>query len=212
MNKSSVSALCFSVLSAYSTLNDRMNAAVAAEAPSGSAPQLEEVIVTAQKRSERVNDVPLSITTATGENLLKAGVKSPSDLEKLVPGFTYQSSEYGMPVFTIRGIGYLDNSLAIPPAVSVYVDQVPYSYLAMTPGTSLDVERVEVLKGPQGTLFGQNSTGGAINFIANKPTPDLHYGGDLSYGRFNDLDVQGFVSGPLFKDVTARLALRTEQR
>src|SRR5258706_11972855 len=100
MNRSSVIALCFSVLSAYSTLNDRMNEAAAAEASSGSALQLEEIIVTAQKRSERINDVPLSITAATGDELLKAGVKGPDDLQKVVPGFTYEASEYGMPIFT----------------------------------------------------------------------------------------------------------------
>ena len=67
----------------------------------------------------------------------------------------------------------------------------------MTPGATLDLERVEAIKGPQGTLFGQNSTGGAINYIAAKPTKELHAGGDFTYGRFNEIDAEAFVSGPL---------------
>src|SRR5213079_580951 len=117
----------------------------------------------------RLGDVPLSITAATADQLAKAGVNNPADLEKVVPGFTYQPSSFGTPVFTIRGIGFFDTAVAVAPAVTVYVDQVPLPYLAMTQGASLDLERVEVLKGPQGTLFGQNSTGGAINYIAAKP-------------------------------------------
>src|ERR1700722_13970702 len=95
---------------------------------------LAEVIVTAQKRSERLIDVPMSITTATGDQLAEQGITTPSDLEKIVPGFTYQMSTYGVPVFTIRGIGFYDNSLADAPTVSIYVDQVPLPYSIMTEG------------------------------------------------------------------------------
>ncbi|WP_255325986.1 MULTISPECIES: TonB-dependent receptor [Sphingobium] len=185
----------------------------ASSSSSASAPsELGDIIVTAQKRSERLNDVPLSITAATGEQLAKAGVNGPADLEKIVPGFTYQPSTYGTPVFTIRGIGFFDTAVAVAPAVSVYVDQVPLPFLAMTPGASLDVERVEALKGPQGTLFGQNSTGGAINYIAAKPTKDPKMGFDLTYGRFNQIDGQAYVSGPITNTLTGRVAVRHEYR
>jgi outer membrane receptor protein involved in Fe transport len=73
------------------------------------------------------------------------------------------------------------------------------------------LERVEVLKGPQGTLLGQNSTGGAINYIAAKPTRDFHSGGDVSFGRFNTLEAQAYVSGPISDTVSARISVRTEQ-
>ena len=170
-----------------------------------------EIIVTAQKRAERLVDVPLSITAATGEQLAKAGVTSPSDLTKVVPGFSYQPSNYGPPVYSIRGVGFFDNSIGTAPTVTVYMDQVPLPYLAMTEGATLDLERVEVLKGPQGTLFGQNSTGGAINFIAAKPTKELSYGASAEYTNFGQGTFGGFVSGPVSSTLGVRLAARTEQ-
>src|SRR3546814_1674254 len=88
----------------------------------------------------------------------------------------------------LRGVGFNDYTLGASPAVSVYVDQVPLASSAFTQGASLDLERVEVLKGPQGILFGQNSTGGAINYIAAKPTRELEAGFSASYGRFDTFD------------------------
>lgn len=175
------------------------------------APTGDEIIVTAQRRSEKLSDVPISITAATGEQLAAQGVFSPGDLEKLVPGFTYQRSSYGVPVYTIRGVGFLDTALGVAPTVSIYVDQVPLPFSPMAAGAALDIERVEVLKGPQGTLFGQNSTGGAINYIAAKPKDHFEAGGDLSFGRFTSIEAQGFVSGPLSETFGARFAVRTEQ-
>jgi iron complex outermembrane receptor protein len=181
------------------------SAAVAEEA-------LEEITVTAQKRTERLSDVPLSITATTGEQLAKQGISSATDLERVVPGFAYQKSTYGAPVFAIRGIGVYDTFVGISPTVTVYVDQVPLPYLVMTQAAGLDLERLEVLKGPQGTLFGQNSTGGAINYIAAKPTKDLRMGADASYGRFNEFDADAFISGPLTNTLSARLSVRRESR
>jgi iron complex outermembrane receptor protein len=176
----------------------------------GGSQELAEVIVTAEKRTERLADVPLSITAATGEQLIKQGVNDPADLEKVVPGFTYRLSQNGTPVFQIRGVGFYDEQVAVAPAVTIYIDQVPLPYGRMTEGASLDLERVEVLKGPQGTLFGQNSTGGAVNYIAAKPTGSFAAGGDLAYGRFNEVDVGGFVSGPIATGLNARLAVRSQ--
>ncbi len=178
----------------------------------GGSQDLAEVIVTAEKRTERLADVPLSITAATGDQLIKQGVNDPADLEKVVPGFTYRLSQNGTPVSHIRGVGFYDEQVAVAPAVTIYIDQVPLPYGRMTEGASLDLERVEVLKGPQGTLFGQNSTGGAVNYIAAKPTSSFAAGGDLAYGRFNEVDVGGFVSGPVATGLNARLAVRSETR
>ncbi|MEA1672824.1 TonB-dependent receptor [Nitrospirillum sp. BR 11163] len=175
-------------------------------------PVIEEIIVTAQKRSERINDVPLSINVATGEDLAKGGVTDTSQLVKIVPGFTYQLSPYGTPVYGLRGISFFDTSGLAQPAVSVYVDQVPLPLSILARGASLDVERVEVLKGPQGTLFGENATGGAINYIAAKPTNSFSAGADVVYGRFNQGEAGGYISGPLSNTLSVRLAGRTEQR
>jgi len=171
-----------------------------------------DIVVTAFKRADRLMDTPLSITAATGDQLQRAGVTDPSMLDKIVPGFVFTKSAYSAPVYTIRGVGSYDEAIGISPTVSVYVDQVPLPFSRMTPGASLDLERVEVLKGPQGTLFGQNSTGGAINYIAAKPTDNFQAGGELTFGRFNEADVSGFISGPITDGVTARLAVRSEMR
>ncbi|AUW60279.1 TonB-dependent receptor [Sphingobium sp. SCG-1] len=169
-----------------------------------------DIIVTAQKRSERLSDVPISINAASGDQLKSMGVSSTDDLQKLVPGFTFQKTVYGLPVYFIRGVGFNDTTLGVSPAVSVYVDQQPLPFSPMARGATLDLERVEVLKGPQGTLFGQNSTGGAVNYIAAKPTPQLQAGFDLSYGRFNQVNAEGYISGPITDTLRMRVALRNE--
>jgi len=167
-----------------------------------------DIVVTAQKRDENLSDVPLSITAASVDTLRDYGITDVSQLEKLVPGFTYQLSTFGVPVYTLRGVGFYERSVGSSPAVSIYNDQVPLTYAVMTSGVSLDLQRVEVLKGPQGTLFGQNATGGAINYIAARPTDDLEFGGDLSVGNFSAIDATGYISGPLSETVRARLAVR----
>lgn len=182
-----------------------------AAAPAGGG-EVTEIVVTAQKRTERLRDVPMSITAVSADAVKAAAISDTSQLEKLVPGFTFQRTAYGVPVFTIRGIGFYDTTLGTSPAVSVYADQAPLPYSAMTRGAILDIERVEALKGPQGTLFGQNSTGGLINYIAAKPTSTPAAGADVSWGRFNAVNAEAFVSGPLSDTLRARLALRTEQQ
>jgi iron complex outermembrane receptor protein len=171
-----------------------------------------DIVVTAQKRSERINDVLLSISAATGAELANAGVTDTSQLVKVVPGFTYQLSTYGTPVYGLRGVSFYDTSGVTQPAVSVYVDQVPLPLSVLSRGASLDIERVEVLKGPQGTLFGENATGGAVNYIAAKPTDHFAAGADALYGRFNQAELGGYVSGPIGSTLSARLSARTEQR
>jgi len=125
--------------------------------------------------------------------------------------FTFGLSQSGTPTYTIRGVGYYDFALSAPPTVSIYVDQVPLAYSVLTKGVILDLERVEILKGPQGTLFGQNSTGGAINFIAAKPTSSPEAGIEGTFGRFNAVNVNGFISGPITDTLGARLAFSADE-
>jgi outer membrane receptor protein involved in Fe transport len=171
---------------------------------------LQDIVVTAQKRSESINRVGLAISAFGGDALKERGVKDVAGLAKLVPGLTFAQSANNTPVYTLRGVGYYETTLAVYPTVSVYVDEVPLPFPVMTTQAGLDLERVEVLKGPQGILFGQNSTGGAINFIAAKPTDSFKGGADASYGRFNTVELNGFVSGPLTDTVKARIAVRAE--
>lgn len=186
--------------------------AAAQTAPESSADEsVEDIVVTAQKRAESINDVGMSITAATGEQLVKLGVTDVSQLAKIVPGFRFNMTAYGSPVYTIRGVGYQESSLAAGPAVSVYVDEVPLPYSTQTIGAALDLERVEVLKGPQGTLFGGNSTGGAVNYVAAKPTDKFAAGATASYGRFNTVDLAGYLSGPISDTLSARVAVRSLQ-
>lgn len=173
---------------------------------------LTDIVVTAQKRSELINDVPMSITAATGETLAKQGVVEVADLQRITPGFSFQPSPYGNPVYNLRGIGNLDDSIASAPAVNVYIDQAPIPFSAMAEGVTLDVGRVEILKGPQGTLFGQNSTGGAINFVPNKPTQDFEAGLDATIGNFKTRNLRGFVSGPISDTLSVRVALAADTR
>lgn len=168
----------------------------------------EEIIVTANKREQSLNKVGLTIQAASGAELSQRGITGVADLAKLVPGFTFTQSLYSTPVYTLRGIGLYDATFGAAPSVSVYTDQIPRNVPVMSDALDLDIERVEVLKGPQGTLFGQSSTGGAINYIVGKPTRDFHAGFDASYERFNRVELSGFVSGPVGEKAQARLAVK----
>ncbi len=169
---------------------------------------IHEIIVTANKRRESINTVGLTISAATGDQLAARGIEGPEDLAKLVTGFTATKSIYATPVYTLRGIGLYDGTFGASPSVSIYTDQVPRNFPVMSDGLDLDLERVEVLKGPQGTLFGQSSTGGAINYIVGKPTMEFHAGGELSVERFDRFEGSAFLSGPLGENVQARLAMK----
>lgn len=166
----------------------------------------DEVIVTAQKREQSAQDVPITLSVLSGEQLVDRGVEEIADLSKAVPSFTYAESRVGTPIYTLRGVGFNDIALGGRPTVSVYVDEVPIPFAIQTRGGFVDLERVEVLKGPQGTLFGQNATGGAINLIAAKPTDEFEGKATLGYGRFNEFLLGGVVSTPLSENSGVRLS------
>lgn len=167
-----------------------------------------DIVVTANKREQSVNSVGLTIAAASGAELTQRGIAGPADLAKLVPGFTFTQSIYSTPVFTLRGIGLYDATFGAAPSVSVYTDQIPRNVPVMSDALDLDIQRVEVLKGPQGTLFGQSSTGGAINYIVAKPTKTFAAGVGASYERFDRASIDGYVSGPLGDKVQARVAVK----
>jgi outer membrane receptor protein involved in Fe transport len=180
--------------------------AAAEEAPVG------EIIVTANKRNESISKVGASVAAFDTSLLDKRGIVRLDELAKAVPNLTLAPSTHGTPVFTLRGIGFNADSLGVYPAVSLSLDQAPMPFPVLANHSMYDLERVEVLKGPQGTLFGQNSTGGAINFVAAKPTKDLAAGFNLDYGRFNEVHGTMFISGPVSETVGMRLAVDAMHR
>ncbi|GAA6150590.1 TonB-dependent receptor [Pseudoteredinibacter isoporae] len=168
---------------------------------------IEEVVVTAQKRSQSVNDIGVSANAFAGDSLQDYGVDSPVDLGNHTPGLiTVNATSGGTPIFAIRGIGLDDFSANNSSGVGVYTDEVFASSPAYLGGRLFDVERVEVLKGPQGTLYGKNTTGGAINFISNKPTDEFEAYAELSLARHDTRELTAVVSGPLSDGLRGRLA------
>jgi len=180
-------------------------APVPARAESG--PSVSEVVVTADRRSQRLVEVAASIDVVDGAALRTRGVTSTADLQRLVPGLSAADTGVNFPVLSLRGVGVNDPSLGANPTIAISVDETPLPYTAMSQGTLLDLERVEVVKGPQGTLYGLNATGGAINYIAAKPTDLPRQGLEIGAGRFETVTTEAFVSGPLKNDLTARLAV-----
>jgi len=176
------------------------------QATSG-ADEVNAIIVTANKREENLNDVGLTITAVSGDDLARRKITSLEDIASVVPGLAFASSTNNTPIFTLRGVGFNESSLGVYPAVSVYADQIPLPFPVTASHTAYDLERVEVLKGPQGTLFGQNATGGAINYVVAKPTDYFTAGGDVSYSRFNTIEGNAFISGPLAENLKGRVAI-----
>jgi iron complex outermembrane recepter protein len=160
---------------------------------------LEEIVVTAQKRSEPIQDVPIAISALGSEDLAKRGVVDIAELRGSVPGLTisYSTGLNASNLVALRGVSGLPLPIGTSQATAIYLDGV---YMSRPNGAFFaldDVERIEVLRGPQGTLYGRNATAGAINIITRIPGEDLRGGFDLSYGNFNTVNSRGSLSGPL---------------
>jgi iron complex outermembrane receptor protein len=190
--------------------------------PGGEAPglgrkataQVEEIVVTARKREEALEDTPVAVTALGGEALRESSVLRIDQLRELVPSLHFQSTQQGnIALFNIRGVGTGDQALQFDPGVAVYLDGV---YLPRAPGSLLnvvDVQQIEVLRGPQGTLFGKNSVGGAINITTVKPQPDLEGFALVRPGNFNAVDTEFMLNVPVVEDrVLSRFALFTQNR
>ena len=152
---------------------------------------IEEVIVTAQKREQSVQDVPIAISAFSQDFLDEAGVDDVIELQFFVPGLTIANNQtVGQTNINIRGVGTAGNSLSLESSVGLYIDGVYRSRQTSAIGDLVDVERVEILKGPQGTLFGKNTASGAIQFLTRKPDLDAVGGffelqaGNEGYGNF----------------------------
>jgi iron complex outermembrane receptor protein len=178
---------------------------------------LEEVIVTAQKRSENLQETPIAITALTAQALESRGMTEISELARVAPSVKFATtaavsgSSTAAAVF-IRGVGQTDYSLTTEPGVGIYVDGV---YVARSIGGVLDVldlERVEVLRGPQGTLFGRNTIGGAISLVSRRPGAEFGGAAELTVGNRNRLDLRGSFDLPFSETVRSRWTFSSMRR
>lgn len=176
---------------------------------------IEEVIVTAQKRVQSAQDVPIAITAFTSDTLQKKGITDVSRLTALTPNVNLDggspfSGDSSVLSASIRGIGQDDFAFNLDPGVGVYLDGV---YLARTIGANqnlLDVDRIEILKGPQGTLFGRNTIGGAINIVTHTPGEEFRVTGQATVGNYNRHDVQLMVDAPITDNLLSTLSLSSQ--
>jgi iron complex outermembrane recepter protein len=207
------SNLRFSVMGALAALAISGSGLAVAQNAQGPSPtpadQLQEVTVTAEYREEKLQDTPIAITAITSEQIARQGANSLSDILTNAPSvlFRNQSPAFGESVTAyIRGFGQADFDPAFSPGVGLYVDDVYYPSLTGANFDLLDVERVEVLRGPQGTLEGRNSEGGAIRFVTKKPTGDDDGYLEVSYGNRNLLQMRGAAEFKLTDNLFARIA------
>ncbi|MCB1854602.1 MAG: TonB-dependent receptor plug domain-containing protein, partial [Halieaceae bacterium] len=176
------------------------------------APALEEVLVTAQKRTESLQDVPVSVSAISGDQVREGMISGMSDVALETPNFNMTQFNIGEPQYFIRGIGNTLDSAASDAAVATFVDEV---YIGRPGGASTDLydlERIEILRGPQGTLFGKNVVGGAISLYTKRPSQEFE--GSIS-GTYGDRDlgvVQGLVTGPLTDTLAGKLVAQTKQQ
>ncbi len=169
---------------------------------------VEEVVVTAQKRAENLQDVPIAITALTAETLQNQRVGNLLGLSGLAPGLQIKTDDNAAnPRIFIRGVGVNDFNPSTASAVGIYIDGAYVASPLAQLGSFYDLQQVEVLRGPQGTLFGRNTTGGAINVTTKKPTDTFQADAAAEYGRFNAINLQGGVGGPISGDkVTGRIS------
>ena len=169
--------------------------------PNDEATGIAEIVVTAQRRSQNVQDVPIAIAAVDAVGLKEAGIRDPRDLTLLVPSLSMQSGTAATTTsLFIRGVGIGDFNSNTTGAVGVYVDDVFLGANAGKLFNLFDSEGIEVLKGPQGTLYGRNTTAGAIRFSSRKPTNDFSADASALYGRFNELMLEGGIGGPIVAD------------
>lgn len=188
-------------------------AAVLIEVPHVSAQVLDEIVVTAQRREQSLQDVGVSVTAFGGDQIQKLGYTNTIDIASQTPGLMFSdvvgSGWNALPA--IRGVtqNSFDPHHEHPNAI--YVDDAYISFIGASSSQMFDIDRVEVLRGPQGTLFGRNATGGLMHFVSRKPTEDFEAYTDLTVGEYNLVKFEGAVSGPLTDNVLGRLSIATNQ-
>jgi len=176
-----------------------------AETATGAVP-FDEVVVTAQRREQNIQDVGIAVTPLGEEALQNLNITTATDIVRAVPSLKMNAYSSAQVVFNIRGVSQNDYGDQQEPPVAVYQDDSYSSSINLASFPVFDLARIETLRGPQGTLFGRNATGGAIQFISRKPTKEFEGYTDLTVGSFNQVIVNGAVSGPFSDAVQGRLA------
>ena len=168
---------------------------------------LEEVVVTAQKRAGNLQDTPIAISAVTGDAIEKLNIDDIGAIAAANPSLVY-SEAGGEAQLYIRGIGSNIFNIGADQSVATHIDGVYTGRANMGLTQFLDIDRVEILRGPQGTLYGRNATGGAINIISRAPTDEFEGYVSGLVGSFDRIDVRGAVSGPITENLSGRLAVR----
>jgi iron complex outermembrane recepter protein len=184
---------------------------LAAAMPSFAQEGLEEIIVVAQKRAENMQQVPIAITALTGDAAGRIGVVNAQTLAMVVPGLRLDRQTNGTIPF-LRGVGNPSSQIAAEPAVAIYVDDVYMSSTQANLTNYNSIDRIEVLKGPQGTLFGRNATGGVIQVFTKNPTPEKQLDLTLGYANYDTVNAHGYATGALSDTVSANIALYKEEQ
>ncbi|HST92036.1 MAG TPA: TonB-dependent receptor plug domain-containing protein, partial [Brevundimonas sp.] len=181
--------------------------AAAAQTPQQDSPTtIDDIIVTAQKREQNLQDVPIVVTTLSQETLQDAGVRDIKDLQILTPGMTVTStSSEASTTARIRGVGTVGDNPGLESSVGIVIDGVYRSRNSVGFGDLGELQRIEVLKGPQGTLFGKNTSAGVINIITEAPSFTPGYNAELTFGNYGQMGISGSVTGPLTDQLAFRL-------
>jgi outer membrane receptor protein involved in Fe transport len=188
-------------------------ATAAAAQDDAAAREVDEIVVTAQKREQSLQDVPIVVTSLSGQLMRDAGVSDIRELTVLTPGLTVTStSNETIVTARVRGVGTVGDNPGLESSVGVVIDGVYRPRNGVSFGDLGEVERIEVLKGPQGTLFGKNTSAGVINIITAQPTRDFQAQAEATVGNYGQVGVSGSVSGPISDTIAGRLFAATRKR
>lgn len=207
----SSTAICVSALflTAAATAQTSVTPSTGADQASADVGETGEIIVTAQKRSESVQKIPLAVSAIGGDALAQRGASGLTALSAVVPGLNV-SEQVGQARLTLRGIGVDNISTGAESSVAFNQDGIFFSRSAAALASFYDVNRVEVLRGPQGTLYGRNATGGSVNIITNRPTSAFHAGINITGGNRETINGDGYINGALSETVSARLSFQAQ--
>ncbi|TCP96983.1 TonB-dependent receptor-like protein [Sphingomonas sp. PP-F2F-A104-K0414] len=177
-----------------------------ADTPS-SAYASQDIVITAQRQSQRLQDVPIAVSAFTAENLSKQQIVNPSALQQTLPNVTFTKTNFTTSSFTIRGIGDLCTGATCDTATAIHVNDMPLVTTRLFESEFFDLERIEVLRGPQGTLFGRNATSGVVNFISAKPDLSaIHSAAEFEYGNYDSKRVKAMFNLPFTDTLGIRVA------